>query len=164
MPRSRPDLAQRNRESATHGHTREGVPASPTYTSWRAMMQRSHSGSSKDAVRYLARGITVCDRWLSFETFLADMGERPAGTTLDRINNAKGYEPGNCRWATQRVQSQNKTTARLVTANGETLNVAEWARRMGVSRQVIRHRLEAGWKPELAVTLPRFAINRWNHP
>lgn len=163
MPRSRPDLAQRNRESATHGHTR-GAGVSPTWLSWKSMLDRSHRGSTKDAARYLDRGITVCARWLAFEAFLADMGDRPAGTSLDRIDNAKSYEPGNCRWATASQQALNRRNARLVTANGETLNVAEWARRMGVSRQVIRHRLEAGWKPELAVTLPRFSVNRWNHP
>lgn len=156
MPRSRPDLAARNRASATHGHSRE-TGETPTYISWKGMLQRASRGTSKDATRYLDCGIVVCARWVSFEAFLADMGERPAGKTLDRIDNTKGYEPGNCRWATPSEQAMNRRSARLVTANGETLNVAEWARRLGVSRQVIRHRLEAGWKPELAVTLPRFS-------
>ncbi len=81
---------------------------SPTYGTWATMLSRcrnSHFHKYKD---YGARGITVCDRWLTFENFLADMGERPKGRSIDRINNDGNYEPGNCRWATPQEQRQNQ--------------------------------------------------------
>jgi hypothetical protein len=88
----------------THGKSR-----TPTHNSWLAMKQRCGYAAGETFARYGAQGITVCDRWLhSFENFLADMGERPRGMTLDRIDNAKGYEPGNCRWATHRQQRMNQ--------------------------------------------------------
>ena len=86
-----------------HGHSTE---ESPTYSSWHSMKQRCLRPRPKD-VKYYSH-VTVCDRWLVFANFLADMGERPEGTSLDRIDNAKGYEPGNCRWATPTEQVRNR--------------------------------------------------------
>lgn len=154
-------VSRLGKASVHHGHT-AGNKESPTFCSWKSMMQRAHAGTSKDAKRYLHRGITVCARWQTFKNFLSDMGERPDGMTIDRIDNALGYEPANCRWATAREQAQNRKKARMVTAFGETLNVAEWARRLGMSRQTLRHRLEAGWSPEDAVKTKLDPGNRWN--
>lgn len=89
-----------------HGHARHGRET-PTYNSWCAMKTRCLNPNRDNADRYTDRGITICDRWLIFDYFLADMGERPAGTTLDRMDNDKGYEPGNCRWATPTEQARN---------------------------------------------------------
>lgn len=90
-----------------HGHAK-GKP-SPTYSSWVAMRQRCHNPKSAKYPRYGGRGIQVCQRWRdSFEVFLADMGERPDGKTLDRIDPAGHYEPGNCRWATPYEQWLNR--------------------------------------------------------
>ena len=106
-------LKQRSRRHYKHGHT-VNEAYSPTYQSWQSMIARGRYPHRDVARKYARRGITVCERWQkSFEAFLADMGERPDGTTLDRMDNAKGYEPGNCRWATPKEQARNRRNARL---------------------------------------------------
>lgn len=90
---------------ATHGHSN---PRTPTYTSWMSMRMRCNNPNAPKYSIYGGRGITICDHWDSFENFLADMGERPEGTTLDRVNPDGNYEPANCRWATVKEQNNNK--------------------------------------------------------
>jgi hypothetical protein len=91
-----------------HGHAREGSKRTPTYLSWRAMRMRCENPKHDNYPMYGGRGIKICERWLVFENFLADMGERPEGTTLDRINPNGHYEPSNCRWADKTEQSRNR--------------------------------------------------------
>lgn len=94
---------------------KHGMSRSSTYGSWRAMKSRCYLSTNKDYANYGGRGITVCDRWKdSFEAFLADMGERPDGMTLDRPNNNGIYEPSNCRWADEQTQKRNRRTSKLV--------------------------------------------------
>lgn len=93
-----------------HGHggrTADGKRF-PTYNTWRSMIERCTKPNTISYPKYGARGITVCDRWLSFENFLADMGERPEDMTLDRIDRGGNYELGNCRWATWIEQAANR--------------------------------------------------------
>ena len=80
----------------------------PTYSSWRAMHKRCRNANHKDFANYGGRGITVCQEWFSYRQFLADMGERPDGRSIDRINVNGNYEKENCRWATASEQARNK--------------------------------------------------------
>ena len=90
-----------------HGHARKGL-RSPTYRSWWGMIQRCRNPRRPQYLRYGGRGIMVCERWRVFEHFLADMGERPLGTSIDRIDVHGHYEPGNCQWATPTEQARNR--------------------------------------------------------
>lgn len=105
---------QRNRTSRPalyHGHTVNQQP-SGAYRSWKAMLQRCENPKAANFQYYGAAGVTVCERWHDFTNFLADMGDRPSGQTLDRWpNNAGTYEPGNCRWATMKEQIANRRHA-----------------------------------------------------
>lgn len=96
----------------SHGHTK-GRKYSPTYESWQAMIGRCRYPNRDTQNKYVNRGIKVCVRWMAFENFLSDMGERPAGTTLDRIDNNDGYYPFNCRWSTPVEQARNRRNKRL---------------------------------------------------
>jgi hypothetical protein len=134
------------------------MKATPTKRSFREMHQRCGNPNSDKWKWYGGRGITVCERWASFDNFLSDMGERPAGKTLDRVNVNGNYEPGNCCWATPLEQGANKRNNRLLTIGGETMHMAEASRRYGVKQGTIWKRLLDGWPDEMAAsTAPRSA-------
>lgn len=134
---------------------RHGMTRSTTYQSWTAMKKRCFDPKDQAFARYGGRGIKVCERWQVFENFYADMGDRPVGLSLDRIDNGQGYEPGNCRWATAREQARNRTNNRMVEALGQVKCMAEWARDTGIPEDTLRVRiLRLRWSPERAVVTP----------
>lgn len=96
----------------------------------------------------------MCERWTSFENFLADMGEKPEGLTLDRIDVNGNYEPGNCRWVGWRVQARNKQYNVSMEFRGVTKLRAEWAEEFGIPLKILRGRLRIGWNVERALTVP----------
>lgn len=136
-----------------HGHSCQRQAGS-TYNAWQSMLQRCYYKPHKSYAAYGGRGIGVCDRWRSYVNFLADMGDRPPGTSIDRINNHGNYEPSNCRWATPREQAQNRKTSRLLTAFGVTAPLVVFARKYGIASDTLTWRLRHGLPAEQALTIP----------
>lgn len=146
-------------DSATkHGHNavaQNGAPT-PTYVSWMGMMERCYNPQDyAHYPRYGGTGVQVCDRWHDFRHFLADMGERPTGHTLDRFPNPQGnYEPGNCRWATPRQQANNRRNTRTLTFEGRTQSLSAWAEERGMRLQLLQDRYRDGWDAARILTTP----------
>lgn len=118
------------------------------------MLNRCQNPNVPAYKNYGGRGIAVCQRWLRFENFLADMGERPAGMTIERIDNDGNYEPGNVRWATYKEQTRNNRSTQLVTLHGETKCITDWAAETGIKMPTLWARLRLGWSVEDALTKP----------
>jgi hypothetical protein len=122
-----------------------------TYSIWQAMKKRCSNPNSTDYKYYGGRGIKVCERWrTSFESFLADMGECPGpDMTLDRIDGTKGYEPGNCRWASRLLQAENKAATILVEFEGKSMSLSQFAKYLGKSQGTIwRNVVRQGMTPD----------------
>jgi len=113
-------------------------PTPPMLSTWRGMMQRCTNPNSQAWPNYGGRGIKVCDRWLEYENFILDMGERPEGRTIDRIDNNGDYSPENCRWSTSREQALNKRTTLYAELNGRSLPVQTWADLLGVTPVLVQ--------------------------
>lgn len=115
------------------------------YKAWHAARSRCTNPSNEHWAEYGGRGITMCERWQqSFDEFFRDMGPRPDGLSLDRIDNDGPYSPENCRWASQLTQQSNRRTTLTATHNGETLTIKEWARRSGERYRTLLYRIENG--------------------
>lgn len=137
-------------------HEKHGYAGTPTHKAWVSMRRRCRCPSSRKEHRnYKGRGVTVCKRWdRSFLAFLEDMGERPGGTSLDRIDVDGNYEKSNCRWATVQEQARNKRTNVMLSHDGVTLCVAEWAERVGIAANTLYARIRRGWSDSKVLTTP----------
>jgi hypothetical protein len=139
----------------THGDSRKGKHTSE-YRSWSHILDRCNNPSSRDYPRYGGRGIKICESWLVYSNFLADMGRKPdTGYSIERVDNNGNYSPTNCRWATKQQQAENRRTTRLITLNGETRATSYWLRVLQIPRSTYEGRRRRGYTPEQALTLSR---------
>jgi len=130
--------------------TTHGMSRTKTYQAWQCMKDRVRVN-----LQYINNKITICNRWTVFENFLADMGVCPPDKySVDRIDNNKGYRPGNCRWANRSEQQRNKSTTRMLTFDGRTQAASAWAEEKGMSLSTITGRLDRGWSIERTLTTP----------
>lgn len=143
------------KEVAAENNITHGMAYTSTYRIWNNMIQRCTNANIPNYKDYGGRGIKVCDQWLnSFEAFLEDMGEKPEGLTLERIDNSKGYEPDNCRWATRTEQARNRRSNRMLTWAGKTQCVTAWAEELGLPKTTMMARLRCGWSTKRIFTTP----------
>ena len=132
-----------------------------TYVTWRDMNTRCHDPGHRQYPNYGGRGIVVCERWrASCHRFLLDMGPRPVGMEIDRINNDGDYEPGNCRWVTKSVNVRNRRVTRMLTWSGGRASLGELAEQFNVNVSGLWHRLKIGWDTDRALTTPGLAPYR----
>ncbi len=133
-----------------HGHSRRSN-SSKTYRTWESMLSRCTCKTDPRYTTYGGIGIDVCDKWRKFENFLEDMGEKPEGLTLDRVDNNLGYSKENCRWATQIEQSNNTRRNIFYIYNGITRTLKAWCRELNLNYHTVRARLQKGMPFEDAI-------------
>ena len=147
--------------------TIHGMTNTTTYKVWSGMKDRCLNAMNRDYPNYGGRGVDICPSWLKFSNFYADMGNRPNGMFIERIKNNKGYEPGNCRWATMIEQANNKRNNHILRYKGETKTISQWAREKKIGKATIRDRIKRGWNVKEALHIkPSYAnkskgLRRW---
>jgi hypothetical protein len=131
------------------------------FCAWQSAKQRCSNQHYHNFAHYGGRGITMAEEWRTdFARFYADMGPCPAGHSLDRINNEGNYAPGNCRWADEITQHRNTRRNVMLTLDGKTATITEWAQRIGVRKTTLHERLRRGWSPERALKTPKQRYRR----
>lgn len=138
------------------GKPKHGLSYTPEYRAWQQMRLRCTNPKHAAYAGYGGRGIGVCARWLdSVAAFVADMGPKPSARhELDRIDNDRGYEPGNCRWVLRKVNDRNRRSNRVLEFSGERRALAEWCELLGLPRSTVQKRLDGGWSVEDALSTP----------
>lgn len=131
-----------------------GKSNSSTYRSWAAMKTRCLNKKHHLFHRYGGRGIKICKSWMRFKNFLADMGQRPKGLSLERKNNNYGYSKENCKWANRKEQARNTIQNRRLVFNGKSLCVTELSELCGVKKSTLLQRLKLGWSLRAAMIPP----------
>lgn len=135
-----------------------GWSHSPEYAVWQAMLQRCENPKAQSYSNYGGRGILVCAEWHKFQAFIDDMGSRPKGWSLERIDNDGSYCKANCQWALAKQQNNNTRRNRVVEFNGVTMTLAQWADHLGIGWYCLRQRLDVlRWPLEKALTSQSFA-------
>ena len=147
-----------------HNRFIHGFTGTPTYKTWTEMKARCLNPSNDSYPNWGGRGITICTRWMKFENFLADMNVRPAGMTIERIDNNGNYEPSNCRWATPKQQARNTRRNRLIKYKGITKTLIEWAEIMRISPSALRGRIDSGMSAKKALETPinKSRVRNWS--
>ena len=140
----------------THGHARLHNH-SPTYKVWAGMKKRCSTPSMAAYRYYGGRGICVCERWQKFDTFLSDMGEKPAGATLDRIDHNGNYDPTNCRWTDWTTQMNNRSNSIVLSAFGKQMTLPQWVLETGLPYTTIYNRIRSGASTEDALSRPYYS-------
>ena len=145
------------------GYYRNGT-RSAEYIAWANMIQRCTDPHATRFAEYGGRGVTVCERWMMFDNFLADMGPKPGPEySIERIDNAGNYEPGNCRWATIREQTRNRRSNVRIEFGGVTRVLTDWAAELGIDPGTLQSRLKRGWPVERALTMPTAKVRGEQH-
>lgn len=147
-------MSKRSRFGVENNQHIHGMEGTSTYAIWRGLKARCLNPKNKDYKRYGARGISICERWNYFKFFLEDMGIRPDGLQIDRIDNNGNYCKENCRWVTAKENSANRRSSRNINYNGQTKSIADWAKDLGYTRQGMRYRLNH-LSVEEAMTKPK---------
>jgi hypothetical protein len=136
-------------------YERHGEVGKRLYKTWGEMKTRCRNPKNRSYARYGGRGISVCSRWLEYNNFAEDMGERPEGTTLDRIDNNGDYEPSNCKWSTPKEQASNRQSNKWIELDGKVKTLCEWADELGINRTTVIQRINAyNWTVEEALRTP----------
>lgn len=141
------------KEEAKKATKTHGLTNSRIYKTWDGMIQRCTNPKTPSYKWYGARGISVCKDWFVFENFYKDMGDRPIGMSLDRINNDGNYEPLNCKWSTSKEQALNKRTTVKVKFNGASVSLSELCKNFSIKYSVVKKRLGRGWSLNDALTM-----------
>jgi len=131
---------------------KHGMEGTKIYNTWASMLSRCRNPKNKFYKDYGGRGITFCETWANFENFYADMGDKPDGMSLDRIDNDGNYSKENCRWSDQKNQIRNRRVSPKYYLNNETKSLAEWCEIYGISWRRVYERMRAGWELEKALT------------
>lgn len=135
---------------------RHGMTDHPVWLAWKCMLERCERTSHLSWDNYGGRGISVCSEWHVFENFFKDMGKEWRPTlSLDRIDNNGSYAPDNCRWATRKQQGRNKRNNIIISANGKTMTLPEWAEQIGISKRTLYSRKYSGWADDRIINQPK---------
>ena len=140
-----------NKLMMTKRMTIHGNYYTPSYRIWKSMISRCTYPTNISYKNYGGRGITVCNRWMdSFKNFYHDMGDVPRNMTLERVDNNKNYNPDNCKWATDKEQANNRRSNNILSYNGRSMNISQWAIVLNIKRKTLSWRIHNGWSIQRA--------------
>ena len=149
------DFLKRNKSTSCGCYQKEkmhwiqlsGISHTPEYTTWMSMLSRCENPNDAAYKHYGGRGITICDEWHDINNFIADMGKKPSGKSLDRIDVNSHYNKNNCRWATPKEQQNNRRNNIVLTINGISKTLSEWSKETGICHKTLDSRFRRGWNP-----------------